>query len=834
MTTDTPNDDQLLYADLILPVPIPRRFTYIVPTEMQDDIAEGVRVVVSFGRQPIVTGVVEKLHHNKPEAYDPKPIDELLDTQPIMQRRQFDLYDWMASYYLCTIGEVMAAALPSGLKLSSESYIQLHPYADPDAAMPDLSDKEVQLLDALMSRPVISYPEAAEILQIKSYTRILKKLLEKGLILTYQEKRERFSPKTETRVRLNSLYAEDTGLLEELLPELERAPRQTDAVMKYLALVPVLQRPEANRDGVAKKALTEADISASAIRSLIGKEVFEEFKVTISRFGDLPEAEQAIPVLSEKQESVRDDILNYFLEKEAVLLHGVTGSGKTEIYMDLIAKVLDQGQQVLYLLPEIALTTQIMRRLQAVFGDRLGIYHSRYSANERVETWRGILEGRFDFILGVRSAVFLPFDNLGLIIVDEEHEPSYKQFDPAPRYHARDTALVLARQHHARILLGSATPSLETYALARRDRIGYVELSERFGAAELPEIHLINTRLARKQKKMHGEFSPQLVEALTQTYERREQAIIFQNRRGYSYFISCEDCGWIPTCRQCAVSLTYHQYRNEMKCHYCGYKEKQPGVCPACGSAKLKTVGLGTEKLEEEIKLLLPEARVQRMDLDTTRTKYSFQQILEDFGQGYIDILVGTQMVSKGLDFNRVSLVAVFDADRMLHFPDFRSQERTYHLISQVSGRAGRKDIAGRVMVQTGNPMQPLLQLVAEHNFEKMAALELEEREKYAYPPYVRLVRITLKHTDREKVEKAARDLASLFRAVINPTRVLGPVEPGIARLRNQWLMEIMVKLSRNPGKGAAAKEKLKQEATSLQQQKVYRSVQIVFDVDPV
>ncbi|MFA0960669.1 primosomal protein N' [Roseivirga sp. BDSF3-8] len=826
--------DSLLFADLILPVPIPKRFTYLVPEDMHADITEGARVVVAFGRQPVVTGVVERLHHTAPEAYEPKPIDELLDTQAIMHRRQFDLYDWMASYYLCTIGEVMAAALPSGLKLSTESFIQLHPHADAEAAMPDLSDKEVLLIDALLDQQVISYQDAAAILQIKSYPRILKILLEKGLILTYQEKRERFAPKTENRLRLAEEYAEDPGMLEALLPELERAPKQTDAVMKYLALVPVLQRPGANVAGIAKKSLTEADISPAAIRTLIQKEIFQEFKVTISRFGDLPEADQALPVLSELQAGARDEIIHLFDSKEAVLLHGITGSGKTEIYMDLIAKVLEQGQQVLYLLPEIALTTQIVRRLQAVFGERLGIYHSRHSANERVETWKGVLEGRFDFIVGVRSTVFLPFDNLGLVIVDEEHEPSYKQFDPAPRYHARDVALMLARQHHAKVLLGSATPSMETYALAIRNRIGYVELSSRYGEASLPDIHLVDTRLARKQKKMHGEFSPQLVEALTETFERKEQAIIFQNRRGYSYFISCEDCGWIPTCRQCAVSLTYHQFRNEMKCHYCGYKEKQPGVCPACGSAKLKTVGLGTEKLEEEIKLLLPEARVQRMDLDTTRTKYSFQQILEDFGQGYVDVLVGTQMVSKGLDFDNVSLVAVFDADRMLHFPDFRSQERTYHLISQVSGRAGRKNIAGRVIVQTGNPMQPLLQQVAAHDYQRMAELELDERKKYAYPPYVRLVKVTLKHADRERVEKAAQNLASLFRAAIDPQRVLGPVEPGIAKLRNQWLMEITIKLERDPGKGAAAKERLRQEVISLQQNKAYRSVQVVFDVDPV
>jgi primosomal protein N' (replication factor Y) len=533
------------------------------------------------------------------------------------------------------------------------------------------------------------------------------------------------------------------------------------------------------------------------------------------------------------QEKARNEILKGFEAHTATLLHGVTGSGKTEIYIDLIRKAMEGGSQVLYLLPEIALTTQIVQRLKKMFGSEMGVYHSKFSDNERVEVWNGVLTGKFRFVVGVRSAIFLPFDNLGLIIVDEEHDPSYKQHDPAPRYHARDVAMVIAQIHHAKVLLGSATPSVESYYQAKSGKYGMVTLQERFGEAQLPEIVFADLSKEKKRKTNKGEFSSLLLSEIKEALQKKEQVILFQNRRGYSPMVQCEDCNWIPKCINCSVSLTYHQYRHAMICHYCGYREDLPTQCPTCSSKRILTLGYGTEKLEEELKLHFPEAKILRMDLDTTRSRSGYENIIEGFESGETDILVGTQMVTKGLDFDRVSLVGVFDTDRMMHFPDFRSYERAFQLITQVSGRAGRREKKGKVVLQTSDPNHVLFRYVIENDVQGFLQDQLIDRQEHFYPPYTRLIEITIKHTDKkialEVADQCARELKNQLKSI----RLLGPGEPMISKIRNEYLMAILVKINRDQGKLHDIKNIISNTATQLLQVKEYRSARIVFDVDP-
>ncbi len=575
-------------------------------------------------------------------------------------------------------------------------------------------------------------------------------------------------------------------------------------------------------------------MSPSSLKTLIKNGIFESFEVHIPRYLTGIQESKANFSLSEEQEARRRQIMEQLERHQTVLLYGVTGSGKTEIYIELIREALAQGGQVLYLLPEIALTTQIVSRLRQVFGDTMGVYHSRYSDNERVEVWKGLIEGKLNFITGVRSAVFLPFSELSLIIVDEEHEPSYKQYDPAPRYHARDVAQVLARIHHARVILGSATPALETYYLARKGKYGLVELSGRYGGANMPEIIFADIRTERKRKMLKADFSSLLFEAMSEALARDEQVIIFQNRRGYAPYIMCEECGWIPKCSSCAVSLTYHMYSNQLRCHYCGHSEQFPTVCPACGSAGFRTVGMGTEKLEEDLKLLFPEARVQRMDLDTTRSRFSYQNILTEFENGNIDILVGTQMVSKGLDFDRVRVVGIVDMDRMLHFPDFRATERSFQLAVQVSGRAGRRDKQGLVIIQTYNLKQPVFTYISNHDFRGFYRAEIEERRKYRYPPFYRLIKITMKHKEKETCTTASVWLGELLGKNLPAGMLTGPHEPLIGKIRNRYLREFIIRIPRDKMNLPQVKGVLYDSMLQLKQQRPFKQVVVVFDVDPV
>jgi primosomal protein N' (replication factor Y) len=820
------------FAEVILPVPIPKLFTYRVPAALTDKVRAGQRVIVPFGPKKILTGIISTVHETPPRDYEAKYILELLEETEVISDQQFRLYSWMADYYMCTLGEVLNAALPSGLKLSSESMIQLHPSFDEGTTGFDFSEKETVLLNKL-KQGVINYTEAAKILGVKTIYSLLKSLSSKDAIILYEEVKDKYKPKTEKRIRLSEQYLKKKDL-EKLFEEISAKPKQEAVLLKYLQEVPVFTHPELNKNGIAKSDLLDHEISESSTSTLVKNKILEEFEVVVPRFKPYEGAHASPILLTEKQEVVRNQILTGFEEKGTVLLYGVTGSGKTEIYIDLIRRALEGGSQVLYLLPEIALTTQIVERMKRVFGEEMGIYHSRFSDNERVEVWNGVLQGKFRFVVGVRSSIFLPFDDLGLVIVDEEHDQSYKQQEPAPRYHARDVALVMGQFHSAKVLLGSATPSLESYYQAMHGKYHWVELSERFGEASLPDIVLADLVAERKMKTNKGSFSGLLLREIGDRMKKHEQVILFQNRRGYAPVVQCEDCDWVPKCINCSVSLTYHQYRHAMVCHYCGYREELPKQCPTCSSKRILTVGYGTEKIEEDMSLQFPDATVGRMDFDTTRTKSGYEEIIEGFETGKTDILVGTQMITKGLDFDKVTLVGIFDADRMMHFPDFRSYERAFQLITQVSGRAGRRAQKGKVIVQTHNPKHEIFDFALRHDYRGFLDVQLQDRDTHRYPPFARLIEITVKQTEKLVVMQAAAEFANRLKETLQGVRIMGPAEPMVSRVRNEYLMTILVKIPRNQGRLAEIKGTLASLAEKLVEEKTYRKVRIVFDVDPV
>ncbi len=821
-----------LFADVILPVPIPRYFTYRVPTNLATDVQVGSRVIVPFGQRKILTAIVATLHGNPPENYVPKYILELLDDAPMVTPFQIKMFDWMAEYYMCHIGEVMNVALPAGLKISSLSRIQLRP--DADLVGKKFTDKEQKLIDFLQNGETPTYDEAADAIDTENIYQIIKSLITKDVILVFEEIRDRYQPKMLKKIRLTREFLTKSEQ-DKLMKKLDKFPRQADILLAYLRQVPVFRDWTLNENGLPKPIIQQIEnFSDSALRTLIKNDVFEEFEIVVSRFEEYDFEPTYIIRLSEAQQRAMDSVMQVFENQSVALLQGVTGSGKTEIYIELIQKVLASGSQVLFLLPEIALTTQIVSRLRKVFGSSMGVYHSKFSDNERVEVWQGIITGRFSFVVGVRSAIFLPFDNLGLIIVDEEHETSYKQQDPAPRYHARDMALVMARLQHCKVLLGSATPSIESFYQAKNGRFGLVQLKERFGDAALPAIELANLKEERKQKTNKSFFSSQLLEGIKDALDRKEQVILFQNRRGYSPYVTCKECSWIPDCKNCDVSLTYHLQEHILRCHYCGYEDALPKRCTVCGSTRIETMGLGTERIEDELKLFIPDARVQRMDLDTTRSKYGYQQIINDFEQHNIDILVGTQMISKGLDFDNVSLVGIFDADKMLHFPDFRAHERAFQMLLQVSGRAGRKDKKGRVIIQTNKPEQTVLNQVIAHDYESMYLTEIEDRAYYFYPPFTRVIRIITKHLEKDISEKAALNLAENLQVKLGKARVLGPQPNMVNRVRNLYLFNLLIKIERENVDLKAVKQFIREKVDEILTEKEFKKVQVVIDVDPV
>jgi primosomal protein N' (replication factor Y) (superfamily II helicase) len=823
-----------LFADVILPLPLPKLYTYRIPHEMNDEVLVGARVIVQFGSKKVLSCIVADIHEHAPADYQAKYILDVLDDTPIVTTPQLKLFKWMADYYMCTLGEVINAALPSALKLSSESRIQLHPHYNPEVDDIPLAAQEEKIIYALQQNQALTFTEIGNLLQLKSYHKYIKSLIQKEAIIIFEQVSDKYSPKVVKKVRLSEHFVQEEGMLEELFNQLTPKPKQLDVLLNYLQKVPVHQDINLNYRGLEKNVLTSnPHLSASSLNSLIKNGVLEQFDQVVSRFPNEGGQVQLPMVLSDHQLQAREEILGQFKEKDTVLLHGVTGSGKTEVYIDLIKHAIEGGGQVLYLLPEIALTAQIVTRLMKVFGDKLGVYHSKFSDNERAEVWQGILSGRFQVIVGVRSSVFLPFHSLSLLIIDEEHEPSYKQYDPAPRYNARETGLMMAYLQGSKTLLGSATPSIETYYNCKTNKWGLVTISKRYGEAKMPEIELVNTREEQRRKNMHSHFSARLLNEMEQRLQKQEQIILFQNRRGYAPFISCDECSWIPKCRNCAVSLSYHKYNRELRCHYCGYHEQMPNDCPACGATTLKSMGFGTERIEDEVKALLPQAEVQRMDLDTTKKKNSYQQIISDFENGKTNVLVGTQMVTKGLDFENVSLVGILNADSIIHFPDYRAHERAYQLFVQVSGRAGRKSKPGTVIIQTRDPMQSIFRKIKTNDYEALYQHEIEERMRFGYPPFVRMIKITVKHSDDKTSENGAIILAKDLTDRLGKQQVLGPEVPYIFRIRNLFLNEIHIKLPRETTNLRSAKGEIAQAITQLKLLPDFKGMRMVVDVDP-
>ena len=837
-TSASAPDRVTLFVDVILPLPLPRLYTYRVPFELSDNVVIGGRVIVQFGAKKTLSCIVAVVHETPPTNYQAKYILEFIDDTPVITQPQLKLFRWMADYYLCTLGEVINAALPAALKLSSESRIQLHPgFAREENEYPFTAQEEI-IIDALgtvSDSKALTFTEVGELLGITSFHKVIKSLMHKDVIFLFEHTADKYAPKVLKKVRLAHRYV-TAGALEELFNVLGSKPKQLDALLHYLQHVPVVQNEHVNHAGLEKAALTSSPrLSASAVNTLIKNGVLEQFDQIVSRFPmDDGAATQPNFDLTAAQLVARDEIMAHFGARDITLLHGVTGAGKTEIYIDLIQQALAGGGQVLYLLPEIALTAQIVTRLLRVFGARLGVYHSRFSDNERVEVWNGVLGGRFQVVVGVRSAVFLPFDNLSLIIVDEEHESSYKQYDPAPRYNAREVALMMGSFQGAKVLLGSATPAVETYYQARQGRYGLVTLSKRFGEAGMPDVELVDTRKAREQKTMHNHFSAELLSEIERKLGAQEQVILFQNRRGYAPVVACDDCGWIPKCSNCAVSLSYHKHSHELRCHYCGYHESMVIKCPACGSRAVKTVGFGTEKIEDDLKIMLPQANVQRMDLDTTRAKNSYQQIISDFEKQNTNVLVGTQMVTKGLDFANVSLVGIINADSIIHYPDFRAHERAYQMFVQVSGRAGRKGKKGKVLIQTADPTQVIFDKVMRNDYEEFYNYEITQRHEHGYPPFTRIIKMTVKHVEQGVVERAAILLAQELVERLGAGAVLGPEAPYIFRIRNFFLQEITIKLERAHTVLRHAKEQIGEAMDVVRDQKEFRQARLVADVDPM
>ncbi|WP_300728930.1 primosomal protein N' [uncultured Bacteroides sp.] len=819
------------FVDVIVPLPIAAQFTYSVPSGWEDRVQGGCRVVVPFGVKKYYTAIVTKVHETPPEAYETKEILEILDERPVLLKRQYDFWQWLADYYLCTLGDVYKAALPSGLKLESETLVVYNPDFEADGPLPKREQQVLDLLSANQEQCVIQLEKGSG---LKNLLPVVKSLLEKGAIHVKEELKRSYKPRTETRIRLTETMRHEEALSFQMnVMNASRGQKQLAVLMKYIELSGYTDAHTPLKE-ISKKTLLEASgNSSSALNGLLKKQILETYEVEIGRLsGDEIETVPLNP-LSSAQQQAFNRILTYFATKNVCLLHGVTASGKTEIYIHLIEQAIQAGKQVLYLLPEIALTTQITERLKRVFGNRLGIYHSKFPDAERVEIWQKQLsENDYDVILGVRSSVFLPFRRLGLVIVDEEHENTYKQQDPAPRYHARSAAIMLASMFGAKTLLGTATPSIESYYNALNGKYGLVQLTERHQQIQLPHIELVDIKELARKKRMTAQFSPLLLVKMREALDNKEQVILFQNRRGFAPMIECRTCGWVPRCKNCDVSLTYHKGLNQLTCHYCGYTCQVPKSCPACGGVELMNRGFGTEKIEDDVKAIFPEARVARMDLDTTRTRTAYERIIADFQEGRTDILIGTQMVSKGLDFDKVSVVGILNADSMLNYPDFRSYERAFQLMAQVAGRAGRKNKQGLVILQTKSPDLPLIHEVMTNNYGQMYQEQLEERSLFKYPPFYRLIYVYLKHRKEEVLDQAADLMGQYLRKGLG-ARVLGPDKPPVSRIQTLYIKKIVIKIEQRDSM-SKVREYLKDVQRSIMEDERFRSLTVYYDVDPM
>jgi primosomal protein N' (replication factor Y) len=798
---------KLLSAEIIIPRPLDNRFSYQIPEGMPVEV--GSRVMVDFGKQKIITGIVASIEQKTSQ----KAILELLGDQPVVSERQIAFWIWLARYYLCSEGEVMAAALPSGLKLSSESFLEINPDFQ---EFQIFNEPELALWKSLNASRSLSYAHALELARgvlgeieqtlwgdelrtapNSQALRVLKSMLDKNALLIFDKVKEKYQPKTVSKIRLSPSYLEPQAL-NEAFGSLIKTPEQEQLLLHYLSLTQAHITSANNQAGVAKRVLLGANQHEKALAFLLKKGVFESFKAIEPRFATAQVSHPKNIALNPKQKEAFVQIVKGFETKAVVLLHGITGSGKTEVYIELADRFLLEGKQVLILVPEIALTVQTVARFEEVFGGKLGVYHSKFSDKERVEIWQGVLSKRFSIVIGVRSSIFLPFNELGLVIVDEEHDSSYKQADPAPRYQARDAAVVLAWLQGAKVLLGSATPSLESWYNAQSGRYGFVQLLERYSTSQSPDFVFVDMKQARKSKAVRGDFSTLLLDELVATKAQNRQSILFLNKRGYAPQIQCLDCGEIPQCSRCSVSLTYHLASQELRCHYCGQHQTLQNQCNRCGSTRLRTIGVGTQKVEDDLKLFAPELEVIRMDLDSTKGNRAFERIVREFGSGKVDVLAGTQMVTKGLDFGAVDLVGVLDADKLLYFPDFRNHERAFQLMLQVAGRTGRRSQKGKVLIQTTQPQHFVLQCVANQDFETFYRHELVERQKFGYPPYSRLIVLTIKAQDQKICQKAAENLALQLKSSLHPDWVLDPAIPRIERIKDLYHRDIFIRLPKS------------------------------------
>ncbi len=812
------------FVDIILPIPIENLFTYSITQAESTFLKKGMRVSVPFGKSKIYTGIVGHIHNTPPVVYEAKEIHQILDEAPIVNEKQIELWQWISKYYMCTIGEVMRAALPNAFILESETIVSLNKTTVINDA--DLKDDEFLVYEALSQQSALKIQDVSSILNKKNVLPIIKRLIEKEAVTVEQEVYEKYKPKYVRYVKLHASYTSESALTE-LLETLSRAPKQREVVFTLFTLSAKSKKP------IKVSDLVEASGGSSAIiKTLIDKAILEEYHIKTDRVEYDGEEQEASKALNDYQEIALQQITESFKTQKTVLLHGVTSSGKTEVYVKLIEEVLKENKQVLYLLPEIALTTQLVSRLQDYFGEQVAVFHSKYSPHERVEVWNNVLNDspKARIVLGARSSIFLPFNDLGLIIVDEEHEQSFKQFDPAPRYHARDTAIVLAHIHQGKTLLGSATPSLESYYNAKENKYGLVEINRRYNNVQMPEIELVDIKEKHKKKRMKGHFSDSMIEEVQEALDEGHQVILFQNRRGYSPIVECNTCGHSPQCTNCDVSLTYHQYRNQLRCHYCGYTMAMQVKCLACGVKDLNSKGFGTEQIEAELKTLFPKYNTGRMDLDTTRGKYGYEKIITALEQQEIDILVGTQMLTKGLDFRNVSLVGIMNADNMINFPDFRAHERSFQLMLQVAGRAGRTKKRGKVLIQTYDPYHKIVQQVSTNDYKAMFEEQLQERYNFKYPPFYRLIKITLRHRDYERVDMASEWFAKSLRQVFK-ANILGPEFPPVSRIRNQYNKNILIKIPQQQSL-SKTKEAIHKINTSFNAVKNFRPVRVIINVD--
>lgn len=823
------SERKTFFADVLLPVPIHQVFTYRVPFELNDSLAFGLRVIVPFGKSKLLTGIVTEVHERIPETYQAKYIEHVLDEFPIITTKQFQFWRWISQYYMAPLGDVMNASLPANFKLSSESKIVLHPDIEINQT---LDEREQLVVDSLHANEQMDLKEISALLGIKTIQPLIKKLIDKKVVLSIEALNERYTPKTVLCYTLTNTFLDDS-LLTSFIGGLER---KSSAAKQIDALLMVMREGNYHNNHiqpVSKKILLDNGISLSALHTLEKNGVLETHRIEVSRLKGFGEEQKEKKELSIAQKVALDGIRLSFDSKKVTLLHGVTGSGKTELYVELIEEQLSKGKQVLFLIPEIALTTQLIERLSAFFGQQIGVYHSKFNQNERVEIWNTVLANdpsKFRLIIGARSSIFLPFQELGLIIVDEEHENTFKQTDPSPRYNARDASIVLAHLHNAKVLLGTATPSIESYFNAKAEKYGLVELNERFMGMQMPEILCANLRAEKKNQSMQSHFSGLLLKNIQDTLSMGEQVILFQNRRGYTPMWSCEICAWTPRCKNCDVSLTYHKQTNSLKCHYCSHISPPVGSCAACGSNRLKMIGFGTEKIEDELSLLLPNVVIKRLDLDSTRSKNAYESILNDFENRQIHILVGTQMITKGLDFDNVGLVGVLDSDMLLNRPDYRAFERAFQLIVQVAGRAGRKHKKGRVIIQTSNPDHWVLERVKEHDFKGFYETEVQERQSFFYPPYYKIIDLSLRNTDELKLNASAQNLADKLRPVFKE-RIIGPEFPVIKRIQNFYIKEIKIKIEKDAPE-RKVKQKIQEIIDLFYSEPSNKSTRLSIDVD--